>query len=73
MGIEIVTEHLLDCVEAVDDRHVFDDLLFMELDEVRDAIADGVAVIVFGTKRRSDRNAGLSCTSSFTTLSLPAR
>ncbi len=31
MGIEIVTKHLLDRVEAVNDRHVFDDLLFMKL------------------------------------------
>ena len=50
MGIEIVTEHLLDGVEAVDDRHVFDDLFVTELDEVRDAIADGVAVLALGCR-----------------------
>src|SRR5690349_12878155 len=44
MGIQMVTEHLLDRVEAVNDRHVFDDLFLTEFYEVRDAVADGVAV-----------------------------
>ncbi len=58
MGIEIVTKHLLDRVEAVNDRYVFDDLFFAELDEVRDAIADGVTVLALGC-RESCKHGGI--------------
>src|SRR6266851_6551305 len=46
--VEAVAEHLFHCIEAVDDRHVVDNLFISELDEMGDAVADGAAARALG-------------------------
>ena len=46
--VKAVAKHLLDSIEAVDDRHIVDNFFVAKLNEMRDAIADSAAAITFG-------------------------